>query len=299
MNKVTVVDGVRIIRDIVYGQGRVGMRTAPRDRALTLDMYAPDDAPKEEARPALIMAFGGAFHRGDKWVDEFEQDGQRNTPVSEYCRRFARRGYITFSIDYRLIPEDPDPGTTPVIADPQNIPLSRVEHVRNLMGLPPADAQMVWAGMEAAADDMSTAFHFVQSAARALRIDPARIAVGGFSAGARTALGACYGDKLPVVGVVSLSGYMGTHELERHVRAGEGLPPALFVCGESDLNYVAAQAPLMHAHFKATAVGCESWQVPGASHFYPASSAAVRHDGKVSNIEAAMADFLDRCTHGR
>ena len=288
-------EDLRVSHDIVYGSGRIHASSAPRDRALTLDMYELADSAANRSRPALIMAFGGAFHRGDKKADEFEQDGQRNTPVSDYCRMFARRGYVAFSIDYRLVQEDPDPGTTPVIADPQDIPLSRVAHVRKLLGLPPADAQMVWAGMEAAADDMATAFGFVQAQARTLGIDPRCIAVGGFSAGARTALNACYGERLPAAAVVSLSGYMGDSELARLVMRGQGLPPAFFVYGENDLDYIAHQANPMRQHFEATMVGCEAWQVPGAPHFYPKNSVAVRHDGKVSTVEAAMAAFLDRC----
>lgn len=289
-------ENLRISRDVVYGSGRIHVGSAPRERPLTLDIYEPADADGNRSRPALIMAFGGAFHRGDKQADEFEQDGQRNTPVSDYCRMFARRGYVAFSIDYRLVQEDPDPGTTPVIANPQDIPLSRVAHVRKVLGLPPADAQMVWAGMEAATDDMAKAFGFVQSQAQTLGIDPMCIAVGGFSAGARTALNACYGERLPAAAVVSLSGYMGHSELARLVVGDRGLPPAFFVCGENDLDYIAAQANAMRQHFEATAVGCESWQVPGAPHFYPADSVAVRHDGKVSNVETAMAAFLDRWT---
>ena len=40
-------------------------------------------------RPALVMSHGGAFHRGAKDKDEFEQDGSHNTPVHEYCERNA------------------------------------------------------------------------------------------------------------------------------------------------------------------------------------------------------------------
>jgi dienelactone hydrolase len=286
------VRNVRITRDVVYGSGRIHVNSAPRDRVLTLDVYQPVDAVDDGPRPALIMAFGGAFHRGDKRADEFEHGGQRNTPVSDYCHRFARRGYVAFSIDYRLVQEDPDPGTTPTILSPQDIPLSRVAQVRQLLGLPPADAHSVWAGMEAAADDMVKAFGFVQSQARQLNIDPRRIAVGGFSAGARTALGAVYGERLPAAAVVSLSGYMAAADMARLVVGGKGLPAALLVSGERDLDYIAAQAGPMRDHFAAT-VGCLDWRVPGAAHFYPARSTVVGHDGTRATVETAMAAFLD------
>ncbi|MEO8279205.1 MAG: alpha/beta hydrolase [Ideonella sp.] len=296
MTEPTMAEDIRVSRDIVYGSGRIQVGSTPRERALKLDIYEPAVERGDRSRPALIMAFGGAFHRGDKWADEFEQDGQRNTPVSDYCRMFARRGYVAFSIDYRLVQEDPDPGSTPVIADPHDIPMSRVAHVRSLLGLPAADAPMIWAGIEAATDDMAKAFGFVQSKAQNLGIDPERIVVGGFSAGARIALNACYGERLAAAAVVSLSGYMGNAELLRLVVGGQGLPPALLVHGENDLDYIAAQVGPMRQHFEATKVGCEAWQVTGASHFYPADSVAVRHDGKVSTVEAAVVAFVDRST---
>lgn len=289
-------EDVRVSRDIVYGSGRIHIGSTPCERALKLDIYEPAVERANRSLPALIMAFGGAFHRGDKQADEFEQDGQRNTPVSEYCRMFARRGYVAFSIDYRLVQEDPDPGSTPVIADPHDIPMSRVAQVRSLLGLPPADAQTIWAGIEAATDDMAKAFEFVQSQAQTLGIDRERIVVGGFSAGARIALNACYGEHLAAAAVVSLSGYMGNAELMRLVIEGQGLPPALLVHGENDLDYIATQIGPMRQHFEAATVGCEAWSATGASHFYPADSVAVRHDGMVSTIEAAMVAFVDRCT---
>lgn len=290
--------GVRITRDVQYATGRIHLRSAPVERALCLDVYEPDGpgaAPAAaDARPALIMAFGGAFHRGSKEADEFDNDGHRNTPVSAYCHAFARRGYVAFSIDYRLVQEDPDPGTTPVIGDKHDIPRSRVDHVRKLLGLGPATAEMLWAGIEAACDDMVNAFTFVRANAARYAIDPARIAIGGFSAGARTALGAAYGAKLSAAAVVSISGYMSEADMRRLVTGAAGEPPALLVTGEQDLEYVARQAAVMDRHFTAVGLDHETWQVPGATHFYSASSAMVRSDGARGRLEDAMAAFLQR-----
>ena len=38
--------------------------------------------------------------------------------------------------------------------------------------------------------------------------------------------------------------------------------------------------------------GSETWKVRGASHFYPASSEAVRDDGRRATVEEAIAAFL-------
>lgn len=283
---------VHVTPDVLYGTARVNVSTAPTLRELRLDVYEPDGEPAKGGRPALIMAFGGAFHRGNKEADEFDNDGHRNTPVSAYCKEFARRGYVAFSIDYRLVQEDPDPGPTPVFLDKLNIPRSRIDHVRKLLGLPPATSEMIWAGMEAACDDMASAFRFVQANASRYGIDPGRIAIGGFSAGARMALSATYGEHLPAAAVVALSGYMSTEDLKRLVTGAPSEPAAFLVTGENDLDYIARQASTMDHHFDQVGVPHETWQALGATHFYPSNSMIVRPDGRRTELEDAMAQFL-------
>ncbi|MGE0798058.1 MAG: alpha/beta hydrolase [Lautropia sp.] len=285
---------LRITRDLVYGTGRIGCSGTSRSRPLTLDLYQPGDCRPGDRRPALVMAFGGAFHRGDKRADEFEQGGQRNTPVATYCARFAERGFVAASIDYRLVQEDPDPGTTPVIGDPDAVPMSRVAQVRGLLGLPPITPRVLCAGIEAASDDFALAFGWLREHAGALGIDPGRIAIGGFSAGARSALNCGYGERVGAAALVSLSGFMASDDLARHLVPGRGLPPALLVTAGQDLDYVAAQAQPMQAALAAAGIDCEAWLVPDASHFYPAESIAQRRDGARSTVEAAIAAFLAR-----
>ena len=283
---------VRVTSNVAYGTAKVNASSTPRDRTLALDVYEPEGGPVGAARPALIFAFGGAFHRGNKETDEFDNEGHRNTPVSGYCREFARRGYVAFSIDYRLVQEDPDPGDTPVIQDRLGIPRSRVDVVRKILGLPPATSEMIWAGIEAACDDMVMAFRFVQANASRFGVDPARIALGGFSAGARTSLNAAYGERVPAAAVISLSGFMADEDLRRHVAGGAGLPPAFIVTGENDLDYVARQFGPMARHFSAVGIPHEAWQVPGGTHFYPAASVVVGEAGRRSTLEDAMAEFV-------
>ena len=287
------IEGLRITRDVVYGRAPIHIHSQPQDRELTLDLYQPSDCQPGDSRPALVMAFGGAFHRGDTRQDEFEQAGQRNTPVSAYCAALARRGYVAASIDYRLVQEDPDPGATPVIGNPQGIPLSRVAYVRQLLGLPPATAEMVWAGMEAAADDMAQSVAFLQAHAHALGLDASRIAVGGFSAGARTALGCAYGERSPVAAVVSLSGFMADDDLLRLVVPGLPLPPALLITGEHDLDYIASQASRLHAHFGRVGLMSQAWTVPGAGHFYAAERRALDVQGRDATVGEAVLAFLE------
>ncbi|GAB3830830.1 carboxylesterase family protein [Hymenobacter jeollabukensis] len=60
-------------------------------QTLLMDIYQPAGGPATP-RPLIILAHGGAFLSGAR--TDFD--------VSELCRRFARLGYVTASIDYRL-----------------------------------------------------------------------------------------------------------------------------------------------------------------------------------------------------
>lgn len=299
---------VRITRDVVYGHARVQCRDGAEgiSRPLKLDVYAPagtgdtsdmgdtGDGKAQPPRPVVVLAFGGAFHRGSKEVDAFGAPDERNTSVADYCHMLAEQGYVACSIDYRLVQEDPDPGHTPVVAEPASIPRSRVDVVRAMLGLPPADDLMLWRGIEAASDDMAMAARFVAAQANAWNIDPARMALGGFSAGARTALNAVYGEKVAAAAVVSLSGYVDAGDLQRHLRGHAGAPPTLLVSAENDLDYIAKHTPAMLRSLRASGVRCEHVLVSGAGHFYPHGAAAVHDSDGATTVGSAVAKFLQQ-----
>lgn len=283
---------VRIERDVRYGAGIVGYPAAPRERDLLMDVYSPVGA--AGPRPALVMAFGGAFHRGSRQKDRVDEEGQQNTTIAEYCARFAARGYVAFSIDYRLTPEDPHPGSTPLILSEGAGHSPRMDFVRTLLGLPPATKEQLRDGVEAAFDDMELAVRFVVANAARFHIDARRMVVGGFSAGARMSLMCAYGARLPVKGVMSLSGFMPPAELESYVTGAAGQPEVLLFSGESDLENIVRSAAGIAAHFEAKGLLGGAFVVPGANHFYPGSSPVTRRDGSASSVEAEMAAFVAR-----
>jgi acetyl esterase/lipase len=103
----------------------------------------------------LVWAHGGGFSGGD--LDMPEADG--------VARSLADRGTTVVSVDYRLAP-------TPAASDAG-------------MGAPPGGFHY-----PAGSDDLLTAWTWTVENAARLSVDPARLAIGGASAGANLATGA-------------------------------------------------------------------------------------------------------------
>ena len=284
---------VRVTPDVTYGVGGVDFspeQGAARYRALKLDIYQP--VPEtNQPRPALIMAFGGAFHRGSKSLEVFEGENP-STAIAEYCREFARRGYVCFSIDYRLMQEAPDPGTTPFLLPGQPQNRDRIDFVRNILGLPPSTPQMMADTLEAATDDMTRAVNFVRNQSRTYNVDITRIAVGGFSAGAAIALNSAFAERAPVAAVVALSGRIAGPTLETHVTGTAGEPAMLLYYGEDDLPVILGGVDEMRQHMTKVGVENQFVHVAGQNHFYLRTAVVDRKDGGKTDVETLMAEFL-------
>lgn len=285
---------VEVEKDVTYAVAGVGYRPghgAARHRDMKLDIYRPRGA-GSGPRPALILAFGGAFHRGSKSEEVFEGEAA-STAMAEYCREFARRGYICFSIEYRLMQEDPDPGVTPVLPTDVVITSARINYVRGILGLPPCTSEMLRNTIEAATDDMSRAVAFVRNRAADLGVDASRIAIGGFSAGATIALYSAFAELAPVAAVVAISGRIAPPLLSTSRRAGLTPPPVLLFHGENDLPDILDSQEPMRAQMLELGMPHAFWVVPGQGHFYLRSAEVIsKENGTASDVEATMADFL-------
>lgn len=137
---------------------------------LQLDMYQPS-GDTVTSRPAIVWVHGGSFCCGSKTSPELVDE----------ATTFSKEGYLNVSIDYRL----ESPGCSGSFSN-------CVEAIRE------------------AAADAQTAVRFLRTNAATYGIDPNRIAIGGSSAGAITALNVGYsssGDaSASVRAAVSLSG---------------------------------------------------------------------------------------------
>ncbi|KAA0073854.1 alpha/beta hydrolase [Tardiphaga sp. P9-11] len=284
---------VSLTEDVTYGIGGVGYVAgcgSARYRDLKLDVYQPVDD-RNEARPALILAFGGAFHRGSKGVEVFEGENP-STAMAEYCREFARRGYVCFSIDYRLMQEAPDPGVTPFLLPGQPQNRDRIDFVRSILGMPPSTFEMMNDTLEAATDDMTKAVNFVRSQSGRFGVDVSRIVIGGFSAGAALALNSGFAEHAPVAAVIALSGRIAGMTMQAHLKPRANLPAALVSYGDNDLPVILGGIEEMHAHFDKVGVANRFIRVPNANHFYLRSAVAAVADGRTTTLEDLIADFL-------
>lgn len=286
---------MRILRDIPYAEGRIGYNRGAGPMStvtLTYDAYLPD-APAGLV-PAVVLSFGGAFHRGSKEDDAFPMAGEfgPNTAVAEYCRRFASEGFACFSVRYRLAPEDPEPGPDPVLTRPDELPMGRIGQVRQIMGLPPATPREMAGVVEAAIADVTAAALSIRRDAARFGIDPDRMVLGGFSAGGRCSVYAAYANRVPCVGIISLSGVMQSEDVGAHVKPGDARPPLLLLIAEKDLDYVAAGAGPSCQALRNQGVDAARVIVPGRDHWY--SAEAPTDIGMT--VQGTMRDALRRWT---
>ena len=121
---------IKVLRDIAYREGD--------SKAWRLDLGMPVKA-SDELRPALVIVHGGGWRGGSRTVDVFQK------MMTDY----AKKGYVTVNIDYRLTDEAPFP---------------------------------------ACIEDVKCAVRWLRAHADDYKIDPDRIGAYGHSAGAHLAL---------------------------------------------------------------------------------------------------------------
>jgi carboxylesterase type B len=140
---------------------------------LQLDVYQAG-GDKVASRPAIVWVHGGSFTSGSKTSPELVDE----------ATTFSKMGYLNVSIDYRL----ESPGCTGSFSN-------------------------CIAAIQEAAADAQTAVRFLRANAATYGIDPSRIAIGGSSAGAITALNVGYSSSenppASVRAAVSISGAQG------------------------------------------------------------------------------------------
>lgn len=200
---------------------------------LKLDVYSPvgDTA---TSRPAIVWVHGGSFSGGDKTSPELVDE----------ATTFAKKGYVNVSINYRLTPD----GCSAAIPT-----ASCIQEIIDAM------------------HDAQAAVRFLRANSATYGVDEDRIAIGGTSAGAITALNVGFnpndpgssgspGESSAVRAAISLSGaeILGT--------AGPGDAPSLLFHGTADplVPYQWAVSTVNQAMQAGVVSFLTTW--PGAGH---------------------------------
>jgi para-nitrobenzyl esterase len=173
-----------------------------RTVTLKLDLYEPS-GDTISSRPAIVWVHGGSFCCGDKTSPELVDEA--NT--------FAHKGFVSVSINYRLASGGCTSG---------------------------ADVIKCVTAIQQAREDAQTAVRFLREQATTYRIDPTRIAIGGSSAGAITALNVGYSPENPGSGdhqgfssaVRAAQSISGAELASSPINAGDA--PALLFHGTAD-----------------------------------------------------------------
>jgi dipeptidyl aminopeptidase/acylaminoacyl peptidase len=156
--------------NVTYGSA---VNNSGQTVTLQLDIYEPT-GDTVTARPAIVWVHGGSFCCGDKTSPE----------IVDEANTFARKGYFNVSINYRLEPGGCSAGGVP--------------------------SSGCIAAIREAREDGQTAVRFLRTNAALYGIDATRIAIGGSSAGAITAVNVGFNSSedptAAVGGAVSLSG---------------------------------------------------------------------------------------------
>jgi acetyl esterase/lipase len=225
----------------------------PGQKKLLLDIYDPQSRGAPQPRTAVVLIHGGGFSKGSR----------ENQNIVDLAQNLAGRGFFCVSIDYRLEGDDPPAPQPPRTKTAASDAPQDVAEIR-----PESNAPARKRAMAAAVEDAAQAIAWLRENAKRHRIDPERIAVGGSSAGAITALLLGYGprnEEARVAAVISVAGSLG----QRTDRVDGTGPPLLIIHGTRDETVPFAQAELLAERAKEVKLPYEFIPVEGAGHGVP------------------------------
>lgn len=176
-----------------------------------------------EKRPVVIVIHGGGFTSGSKET------------VASRAQEFAQRGYVALAINYRLAK-----GKEFNIKDPELLTA-----VRN------------------AQHDTQAAVAWARKNASPYRLDPEKIIVGGYSAGAMTALYVAFSEVQKVAAAYSMAGTVLPSGLDA-ITGND--PPIIMLHGEKDLIVPYDLAVATHERIAAQGIINEFYSYPGVGH---------------------------------
>jgi len=199
-----------------------------KEEVLTLDVYLPDNNPPDYPM-ALIWFHGGGFARGND---------KRQVYIKWLADEFAKRGYVGFSVDYRVRdnPAADLPGT-----------------VRD------------------AVSDARRAINWVIEHAEEYGADPQRLVLAGGSAGGVLVANLVHDPEGPitresgVIGAINLWG-PGAGDYRFFQEVSESSPPTLLIHGTEDSVIPMAESEKYLAHLRQAGVKASIEPIQGGAH---------------------------------
>ncbi len=180
---------------------------------LYMDVYQPVGDTLSQ-RPVIMLAFGGAF-----------VFGARTSPdIVHLCREFAKLGYVSVAIDYRLTSDLVSKGSQ----------------------------RLATLAVLKASHDMRAALRFMYkdaATANTYSIDTSRIYIGGVSAGSLAALHTAYLDKLheiPPILASDTAGLGGIPGLSGNAGYSSRVAGVINLCGAlGETSFIEANDPIL------------------------------------------------------
>ncbi|MEP0961609.1 MAG: alpha/beta hydrolase fold domain-containing protein [Roseobacter sp.] len=304
--------GYNVELDITYGKGVVSSDGVLVERDLLVDVYSPSannadytktDDVSGTLKPAVILIHGGGFQRGGRRQAPYTEFDAIHARMEDYAQLLAPHGYVTFVIEYRLAPELPEPDMAldaswilNMEEDLTDAGMRRVNFARGSLGLGPLEGPegktVVWKTILSAAEDLEKAVAFVRNSSERFGVDPDKIALGGHSAGAATAVNTAHGLDAPVSAIFLLSPPLSAIDLSKTITSADETP-TLHVISQYDEPAVLEKAPGLTKAMQRVGADYELVWIPGFPHFYPHNTPSLGDDATRQALSARLVDFLD------
>lgn len=244
----TLLEGLLVEENIQFGKT---VNFKGEKEKLTLDIYSPADS-KPENRPAIIWMHGGGFRYGNDKQQRY---------IVEIAKRFAKRGYVCISINYRLR-ENPRDDKSGTIND--------------------------------ALEDAMKGLNWVRKRSKKLGIDKSKIIMGGGSAGGILGSNFCYHDankkedwdKSGIVAFVNLWG--SPDSSWGKFKIDENDPPTIIVHGTEDASVPYENSKKIIAALQQNGVKNELVTIEGAGH-----TPAMHMDDFEIKIAAFLSEIIE------
>jgi len=236
-------EGVKIEKDIPFGQT---VNFKGENESLLLDVYSPKGK-NVRNRPAILWMHGGGFRYGNDKTQGY---------IVDLANRFAKRGYVCISINYR-VRENPREDKTGTIKD--------------------------------ALEDAMKGLNWIRENSKKLGIDKSKIVVGGGSAGGILGANFCYreGDSSEawdISGIVAFIDLWGSPDDSwGNFTIDKNDPPTIIVHGTADTSVPFVNSEKLVARLNKAGVNYKLVAIEGAGH------TPVNH---MNDFEIKIVDFL-------